>query len=148
MRLITLLAMMLASSAPALAQTDPSATAQAFLEAVRAGNIAEIRSHLTGDAVFLGGDVGMPLAGTEGVLARSGFERCATGQLKVRPGLTDANLLGRNTPASIAAGHAATVDVMLSCPDEDGAGTRVTDVTIVVAQGRVALLALGISRPG
>ena len=130
---------------PAAAQSDSLSVASAFLDALKTGDVDRIRGQITPDAMFAAGDVGGPLAGAVSALAGAEFRKCAIGPLRLERETTKPDLFGDETPLSIKAGGAQTVNSVLSCPNQTG-GTRETPMTLVVAGARVAFVGFGRSK--
>jgi len=127
---------------PVTAQTDPLVVARAFVQAMQAGDTAALRSRHTQDALFIGGDVGIPLTGVESAFAQPKFKPCTISSLFLRPEKVPADVLGDQTPASIRDGSGRKVEGTLSCPAETG-GIRRTAVAFIFAGDQIAIFALG-----
>lgn len=127
---------------PAFAEADPIAVAHAFVEALRSGDAEAFQSRHTQDAMFFGGDVGIPLAGVEKAFSQPKYKACTLGPLILKPEKVAADLLLNQTPASMRDGAAGKVEGILSCPATTG-GIRLTRMTFYVSGDRVAIFAIG-----
>lgn len=137
------LALVASSAATDDASADPVAIASSFIEAVINGNAEQIRAQRTADAMMVLGHIAAPLAGSESALARPQFKTCTAGKLALKPGPVAVAALGNQAPPSIKLATARQVDGTLSCP-QTGGGTKILMVSIILADGRVALFNLGV----
>lgn len=135
----------LCSSLAVAQPRDPLSVAREFLETMLAGDSGALARQHTDDAVLIAGDIGAPLSGLESALTRPEWKLCTIETLTVLPERVAVDVLGQETPASVKSGNATRVKGTLVCPTPAGT-TRRSDVSIIVAENRVALLALNAER--